>query len=222
MRRATSSFRRRSWPCRCSSMVRAMTAAPCSRPARRSRRLVRPVLDVQELMMTRPGAVFERDLEHLGLGRVDDQRHVHRPCSSFLTTCASGHASSGRSVSATQTSSMCAPPSTCSRPSVEDAVVVLGQQQLLDLACCPARCSARRSGSGGGSCTHGDRLTWPRTRDAARLTRWRAWVRMPRRFSTSSFDVLRRRAAAAAHDRDVDAARRTRPVSSANGSGSSG
>ena len=122
MRWATSSLRSRVLAMPTSSMVSAINAAPCwSAIGTTLSSLSRPASRLTELTIARPGiwssarSITSGSVEStwIGAGWVSE---------TFLTTRRICSSSSWRSVSATQTSSTWAPPSTwssatCSRPS---------------------------------------------------------------------------------------------------------
>ena len=108
---------RRSWPCpsrrwsaparrRCASWPGQKTWSALARPASRW----------VELIRQRPGAVFRAASITSG-SVVSITSGTSTPIASFLTTLRISSASSGRSVTATEISRACAPPSTCSRAS---------------------------------------------------------------------------------------------------------
>ena len=139
MRWAISSLRSRVLAIPTSSMVSAMIAAPC-RVASGSDgvELVAPGLEVDR--------VDDRAARGLLQGRASSRRARWSRSGSAragtsdtrLTSWRICSSSSWRSVSATQRSSTCAPPSTWSVGDLQQAVVVVGQQQLLGLAASPA------------------------------------------------------------------------------------
>ena len=210
----------RSWPCRPRrwSARSARRRAP-SRSGRRVSSLSRPASRLTELTIARPGiwssavAITSGSVEStwIGAGWVSE---------TFLATSRICSSSSWRSVSATQRSSTWAPPSTWSSATCTQAVVVVGEQQLLGLAralrvhaladdrrrAAPARAARRRS-------------CWRRAAGAARA---RGSTRVPPHALLDRADVLGRGAAAAADDRRRRSARRTRRATSASGPGCSG
>ena len=103
---------------------------PAGRPCRA---LSRPASRLIEFTIARPGicssaaSITSGSVESIwiGAGWVSDTR---------LATCRICSSSSWRSVSATQRSSTCAPPVTWSSAICDEAVVVVGEQQLLGLA----------------------------------------------------------------------------------------
>ena len=117
-----------------SSIVSATSAAPCffASGTTASMRL-RPFSMLMELMIARPGtcssaaSMTDASVESIMSG-------VSTLIESSFTTFAICSASSPRSVSATQTSSTCAPDSDLLARDVEDALVVVGEQQALHLA----------------------------------------------------------------------------------------
>ena len=122
MRRATSSLRSRVLAMPTSSIVSAISAAPCAIAIGTTRlSLSSPASRLTELTIARPGiwssavSMTSGSVEStwIGAGCVSE---------TFLATSRICSSSSWRSVSATQRSSTCAPPSTwssatCSRPS---------------------------------------------------------------------------------------------------------
>ena len=122
IRRATSTLRSRVLAMPCSSIVSAISAAPCSSAIGTTlSSLSRPASRLTEFTIARPGiwssarAITSGSVEStwIGAGWLSEI---------FLTTCRICSSSSWRSVSATQTSSTWAPPSTwssatCCRPS---------------------------------------------------------------------------------------------------------
>ena len=115
IRRATSTLRSAAWAMPCSSMVMAMTEAPCSSARSTTRSvLARPASRLVELSTHCPGyasraaRITSGSVLSITIGASTDER-------SRLTTSTIWCASSLRSVSATHTSRRWAPPSTCSR-----------------------------------------------------------------------------------------------------------
>ncbi len=115
MRRATSSFRSAVFAIPSSSMVRATTAAPCFTASGTTSSIrFRPFSRLMELMMARPG--YCRSAASTTSASVESTTSgVSTLWASSLTSVRICAASSCRSVSATHTSSRCAPPSTCPR-----------------------------------------------------------------------------------------------------------
>ena len=128
---ATSSLRSAVLAMPSSSMVSAISAAPCAFASGATRSsLSRPASRLTELTIARPGilssaaSITSGSVEStwIGAGCVSEIR---------CTTSPIWSSSSWRSVSATQTSSTWAPPVDLVLGHLHEAVVVVGEQQLL-------------------------------------------------------------------------------------------